>query len=55
MKVICVHSGYKIRAEEPDYVNEGEIYTVKQEVSGYSDIAQRVVDAYEFEEMNGYL
>lgn len=54
MKVICVNYGYKVHPENPDYVKEGAIYTVKSEVKGYSDLAQREVDCYEFEELSGY-
>jgi len=54
MKVICVNYGHKIPNDNPHYVKEGRIYTVKKEVTGYSDYAGRIVDAYEFEELPGY-
>jgi len=54
MKVICVNYGYKVHPENKSYVKEGGIYTVKKEVKGYSDLAERYVDCYEFEELSGY-
>lgn len=35
-------------------VKEGGIYTIKGEISGYSNYAKRWVDAYEFYEVAGY-
>lgn len=54
MKVICVNYGHKSPlGESNDYIKEGEIYTVKCEETGFSTYAQRVVEAYGFEEIYG--
>ena len=54
MKVICVNYGHKSPlAIGTDYVKEGSIYTVRCEETGYSNYANRIVDAYGFEEIDG--
>lgn len=53
MQVICINEGYMIHKETKEYVKLMEVYTVKNKESGYSNIAQRFVDAYEFEELKG--
>ena len=54
MKVICVNYGHKSPfAEMTDYIKEGEIYTVRCEETGFSTYANRIVDAYGFEEIDG--
>lgn len=54
LRVICVNIGYKVKQDGSAYVKEGESYTVKNILTGYSDIAQREVVVYEFEELEGY-
>ncbi len=55
MKVICISEGFKMpEADGRDYVKEGKIYTVKKEVSQYSELAKRTIEAYEFVELWGY-
>lgn len=54
MKVICINYGYKVHPENTEYVKEGSVYTVVKEVKGYSDLAQREVDCYEFEGLSGF-
>ena len=54
MKVICVNYGHKSPlANGKDYVKEGEVYTVRCEETGFSTYAQRMVEAYGFEEIEG--
>lgn len=54
MKVICVNYGNKSPlAQGGDYIKEGNIYTVTCEVTGFSTYAQRIVEAYGFEEIGG--
>ena len=54
MKVICINYGYKVHPERTEYVKEGSVYTVVKEVKEYSDLAQKEVECYEFEELGGY-
>lgn len=54
MKVICINYGYKVHPEINGYIKEGAIYTVKAQFAQYSEIAQRIVEVYEFEEVDGY-
>lgn len=51
---MCINYGYKVHPENLEYIKEGHIYTVKKEIKGYSNLAQREVDCYEFEELSGY-
>lgn len=54
MKVICVNRGHVSPiAKIDDGVKEGKIYTVRCEQTGFSSYAQRVVEAYGFEEIDG--
>lgn len=56
MKVICINYGHKSPLADvriTDYVKEGNIYTVRCEETGFSDYAQRIVEAYGFEEVEG--
>jgi hypothetical protein len=54
MKVICVNYGNKSPlAEGTDYIKEGQVYTVRCEETGFSTYAQREVEAYGFEEIEG--
>ena len=54
-KVICIFdfiiSPLANTGNLPKY---GEVYTVKAEHIGYSSFGKRVVDSYEFFEMDGY-
>lgn len=57
MKVICIDCGIKSPIADHanrTYIKEGEIYTVKNKVSGFSTYANRTVYAYEFYEITGY-
>lgn len=54
MKVICINYGYKVHPEIREYIKEGATYTVKGQFAQYSEIAQRIVEVYEFEEVIGY-
>ena len=54
MKVICINYGYKVNPEIKEYIKEGKTYTVKSHFAQYSEIAQRIVEVYEFEEISGY-
>lgn len=55
MKVICINYGHPNPLAEKinDYIKEGKVYTVRCEESGFSEYAQRVVEAYGFEEIDG--
>lgn len=54
MKVICINSGdLSPLAETNDIAKEGQIYTVRCEETGFSTYAQRKVEAYGFEEIDG--
>lgn len=54
MKVICINYGHKSPlAETGDYVKESNIYTVRCEQVGFSTYANRIVNAYGFEEIDG--
>ncbi len=54
MKVICVNYGHKSPLSDvKDYIKEGKVYTVRCEETGFSSYAQRIVEAYGFEEING--
>lgn len=52
--MMCINYGHKSPlAEGTDYVKEGRVYTVRREETGYSTYADRIVDAYGFEEIGG--
>lgn len=54
MKVICVNYGHKSPiAITGDYIKEGSVYTVRCEEKGFSNYAQKMVEAYGFEEIDG--
>lgn len=54
MKVICVNYGHiNPLAETTDYIKEGKVYTVRCEETGFSTYAQRVVESYGFDEVDG--
>lgn len=54
MKVVCVNKGILSPLSEiKDHAKEGVHYTVRCEQVGFSTYAQREVDAYGFEEIEG--
>jgi hypothetical protein len=54
MKVICINKGVvNPLSEIKDHVAEGVAYTVRCEETGYSTYAERYVDTYGFEEVEG--
>lgn len=54
MRVICINKGVVSPLSIiKDHVVEGVAYTVRCEEAGYSTYAQRVVDTYGFEEVDG--
>ena len=54
MKVICVNYGITSPlSTAKDNVKEGKVYTVRCEETGFSEYAQRIVEAYGFEGMDG--
>ncbi len=55
LQVICVMDMVEspLATVEGGGVIEGKIYTVKSEQTGFSTFGNRIVDAYEFEEVPG--